>query len=228
MKLADVDPQFKRIGGNDRAHLCRAHASLDGASLVRQVAASIAAHVLRCLLAQIAEQQFSGQPRTAKYNRLQTGIEAVGGAVGHFQRGAAPDTLFRVEQRWVVEDDMLFPTRRAVLLDQRDGLLDQLLGQRLRIGDGGAGADKLGGTAIVGAEAAQPAQHVGDMAAEDPAIGVHLVDHHKTQPIQKARPLRVKGQNAHVQHIGVGQQQARRLANARAVGGGGVAVVGEG
>ena len=50
-----------------------------------------------------------------------------------------------------------------------------------------------GSGAVPGAHPAQPAQHLGDVGAEDAAVGVALVDHHEPQPAQEAGPARRGG-----------------------------------
>ena len=94
-----------------------------------------------------------------------------------------------------------------------------------RIGDRGAGCDELGLAAVQRADAAQPPQHAGHLRAEDPAIGVRLVDHHEAQVAEKAAPQRVVGQDADVQHVGVGEDDLAVLAQPAAAGLGRVAVV---
>ncbi len=121
---------------------------------------------------------------------------------------------------------MLFGLGRAALVDQGDWLLDQPLRQLARVGNGRAGGDKLGAAAVVGAEPSQAPQHVGDVAAKDAAINVQLVQHDVAQVGKKVRPVGVVGQDARVQHVGIGEEDARIFANRCAVGTRGVAVVG--
>ena len=47
---------------------------------------------------------------------------------------------------------------------------------------------KVGSRAVVGADPPQPAQHRGDVRAEDPPVAVALVDHDVAQVAQEARP----------------------------------------
>jgi len=77
-------------------------------------------------------------------------------------------------------------------------------------------------------DAAQAAQHAGHLRAEDAAVGVRLVDDDITEVAEEFGPQRVVGQDARVEHVGIGQQDARLLAEPGAAALGRVAVVGRG
>ncbi len=94
------------------------------------------------------------------------------------------------------------------------------------VGDGGTGENKARLAAIKRANPLQSAQHVGNLAAKDAAIGVHFIDHDIAQPAEKVSPLHVIGQDASVQHVGVAEDDAGAFANARPVAGWGVTIVG--
>ena len=81
--------------------------------------------------------------------------------------------------------------------------------------------------AVVLAQSSQPAQHVRDVAAEDAAQRVQLVDDDVAQPHEERGPALVRRQDPHVQHLGVGEHDVGVLAGPRAVVAGGVAVVGD-
>ncbi len=63
------------------------------------------------------------------------------------------------------------------------------------------------------------------MAAEDAAVVVGLVDHQVTQPAQEAGPAAVVGQDAEVEHVGVGQDGQAFFSGLLAARRRGVAVV---
>ena len=86
----------------------------------------------------------------------------------------------------------------------------------------------VGRRAVVLAQPPQPAQHVRDVAAEDAAQRVQLVDDDVAQPHEERRPAVVRREDAHVQHLGVGEHDVGVRADPRAVVGGRVAVVGGG
>ena len=86
----------------------------------------------------------------------------------------------------------------------------------------------VGSDAVVRAQPPQPPQHVRDVAAEQAAQRVQLVDHHVAQAHQERGPPRVRREDARVQHLGVGEQHVGVGARPGAVVGRGVAVVGGG
>ncbi len=108
----------------------------------------------------------------------------------------APDTQFSVHHRGVVEDEVLLPLGGTVVVYEKHVLPDQFCGQLLRVGDGGRGEDEDGLGAVPVADAPQPADHVGQMAAEHPAVLVNLVYDHVLEVLEELHPLRVVGQDA--------------------------------
>ena len=119
------------------------------------------------------------------------------------QRRAA-DAELLVGDRRVDDQDVLATARRAVVVDQLDRRLEDPLGQLARVGDGGAGADEDRVGAVVAADAAQAPDHVGDVAAEEAAVGVQLVDDHELQVLEQLEPLGVVGEDRGVEHVRVG------------------------
>ncbi len=71
----------------------------------------------------------------------------------------------------------------------------------------------------------QPAQHLGDVGAEDAAVAVALVDDDVAAAAQERAQRACWGSSDAVQHVRVGQHQVRVRADPVALGGGGVAVV---
>ena len=132
-----------------------------------------------------------------------------------------------VDHRRVDEEEHLLAARRAGLRHQLERLLHQRLGQLARVGNRRRRADEGGIRAVVPAHAAQPAQHVGEMAAEHAAIGVQLVDHHVAQVLEQLRPARMVRQDARVDHVGIAQHHVRAAADGAARVLRRVAVVGE-
>ena len=114
----------------------------------------------------------------------------------------------------------------AVLCDGDDGRFPQVLGQRLGVGDGGGGGNEARPCAVEAGDAAEAAQDVGDVAAKDAAIGVEFVQDDVAQAAKKAHPASVVGEDADVEHVGVGDEDAGLFADGGAVAGGGVTIIG--
>ena len=117
---------------------------------------------------------------------------------------------------------------RAVIVNDGDGPPDQRFRQLLGIGDGGAAQDEPGMAAVEFAQAHKPAEHVSQVAAKDPAIGMDFIDDDVLQVFKQLDPLGVMGQNAAVEHIGIGDHHMARLPDGPPGRRRGVAVVGEG
>ncbi len=76
-------------------------------------------------------------------------------------------------------------------------------------------------------DARDAAQDVGEMATENPSIGVEFVEDDVTQVLEDARPLGVVRQNTGVQHVGIRENHVAAFANGFARVAGRVAVVSE-
>ena len=98
------------------------------------------------------------------------------------------------------------PDGRSVVGDGGDLDAGEGLGQRRRLADGGRGAHERGIGAVVGRDATQTAQHVGDVAAEDAPEQVQLVDHDVLEPGEEPHPTGVVREDPAVEHLGVGEQ----------------------
>ena len=98
--------------------------------------------------------------------------------------------------------------------------------RRLGLGDRGRGEHERGVRAVRRADPAQPAQHLGDVRPEDPAVVVALVDHDEGELGEEGAPPLVPGQQRVVQHVGVGQDVLGVVARPGALVAAAVAVVG--
>ena len=98
---------------------------------------------------------------------------------------------------------MLLPPRRAVIVDKDDLLLNELFEKLLRIGDRGRAADELGGRPVERRNAFQTPDEVGQMAPENAPVRVDLVDNDVLQVLEQLDPLRVMGQDALMEHVGI-------------------------
>ena len=84
---------------------------------------------------------------------------------------------------------------------------------------------ELRGASVQGADAPQPTDDVGHVRPEDPAVDVALVDDDVAEPGEEAFPRRVVGEDAEVQHVGVGDDDLTGAAYLGPVAGLRVAVV---
>ena len=210
IERADVDAQLQRVRGDHAAHAPVAQPGLDLVALVRQVAAAVAADRVRVArwrlerLAQVAREHLDRRARAGERDRLDAAAdEPLGQPLAGEQRRAA-DAELLVGDRRVDDEDVLAARRRAVVVDQLDRCLEHPLGQLARVGDRGAGTDEDRIRAVVGADPPQPADDVGDVAAEDAAVRVQLVDDDELQVLEELEPLRVVRKDRRVEHVRVG------------------------
>ncbi len=64
-------------------------------------------------------------------------------------------------------------------------------------------------TAVKTADALQAADHVGYVGAKNAAIAVHFIQHDKPERSKKILPGGMMGQDASVEHVGIGEHQSR-------------------
>ena len=141
---------------------------------------------------------------------------------------ASADAELPVDDRRVVEDEILLSGRSAVAVHQLEAQSGERLGEIPRIGDSCRRADELRGGAVEGADALQAPDDIGDMASINAPRVVQLVNDDIAQVLEDLRPARVMRQNPAVQHVRVGEHHAGSLADRLAGVLRRVAVVGEG
>ena len=215
VQLADVDAQLERVGGDHGQQLARHQPLLDLAPLHRRVAGAVGGHQLgqvgaaAILEAQLGEllDQLDAAARAQEADRSRLRLHQVGQQVGRLAERGSARARALVHQRRVPHRDPALGPRCAVARHQPHLVADQPLGQLDGVGDRGAGQHEPRLGAVGQRQPAQAAQHVGHVRAEHAAVGVGLVDHHPGQVGQQVAPVGVVGQRAHVQHVGVGQDQ---------------------
>ena len=80
--------------------------------------------------------------------------------------------------RGIEEDHMLTRFRGAGGLNHFNFLLDKLLSERLRIGNGGGKKDELGLGSIKTTNPSQSPDNLAHMASENAPVGVYFVQYH--------------------------------------------------
>ena len=80
------------------------------------------------------------------------------------------------QRRGIPEHKSFRPARRAVVFHQRHLLPGYALGMLAGIGDGGRAADELRHRPIKAADAQQTAYDIGEVRAENAAVGMHFID----------------------------------------------------
>ncbi len=222
---ADVEAQLEGVRAHHAEHLAAAQSALDGPPLGRQIAAPIATHPAdraAAFLERIPEpgqHELHGVSGAAEDDGLAIGAqEAQGAPLGEPQRTGA-DAQPGVDDRRVEDEDALLAGRRAVAVDEGGSTAGERRRQLLRIADGRRAGHDDRVAAVVRAQAEEAPQDVGHVAAEDPAVGVRLVDDDEAQLFEELVPLRVVRQDGGVEHVRVGDHDlaggADRLADGR-------------
>ena len=222
VERADVDAELERVGRHDAAHGPVAQPFLDLAPPVRQVAAAVAADHVRLAgralvrVLQVPRQDLGREPALREHDHLQALVQELEGHRPRLRDVRPADAELPVHDRRVHEDEPLLAARRAALLDQLERPFGEALRQLHRVGDRRRRADERRRRPVVLAHAAQPPEHVPQVAAEHAAVRVQLVDDDVAQVLEELGPLRVVRQHARVQHVGVGQHDVRAPADGAA------------
>src|SRR5262245_59060647 len=111
------------------------------------------------------------------------------------------NTELLIDYRRIVKEEMFFAFAGAVFLDELERLACESFSQFLGIGDRGRGADELGVASIEPADAGDATEEIREVAAEDAAIGVQLIDDDKLEVLEQLRPLRVVRKDALMEHV---------------------------
>ena len=215
----DINPQFQRVRRHNAANPPVAQSTLDFPSLTGQIPAAISpdrfrfARLWTVRLLQIRKQHFRVQPAVGENNRLQFSREQLLRHARRLIQVASPDAEIAVHHRRIVENEKLLRRRRAVLFHHFHAALDQLLRQLARIRNRRRAANKLRPRPVKFRDAPKPAQHIRQVAPENSAVRVQLIQHDVFQVLEYARPLRVVWQDSRVQHVRVGQNYVPALAD---------------
>jgi hypothetical protein len=116
-------------------------------------------------------------------------------------------------ERRIKEREKFFTARRAAGRHQLERPLGQPLRELARIGDRGGRTDDLRIGAIVPCDPSQASEDVAQVAAEDAAIRVQLVDHDIAEVFEQLRPARMVRQDPRMEHVGVAEHDMRARAN---------------
>ncbi len=103
---------------------------------------------------------------------------------------------------------------------------DQPLGKFLGVGDRGRGKRELGLRAVETAQSTQATKQIGDIGAKDSSVDMKLVEHDPAQILEQHRPARVVGEDSHMKHVRVGDQNPTLVPDLAAARCWGVPIIG--
>ena len=214
VERADVDAELERVGGDDAEQLAVDQLALELAPLLRGVARAVGRDALGELgMAEVVERelrelrhQLDRLARLHEDDRARALHDQLGEQVGGLGEHRAAGAELLVGDRRVPHRDRALGHRGAVALDHGEVLeAGQALGQLARVADRGGGHEDPRLGAVGAGDAAQAAQDVADVGAEDAAVDVRLVDHDDREVGEEVRPRGVVREDPEVEHVGVGE-----------------------
>ncbi len=223
VEAADVDAELESVGRGQSDELPGAQVRLQRPAFLREVATAVGGHPPRERRVDLGQEPGSGHGHLLgaaagpdERQRPHVLGHQVGEQVGGLGRGGAADRCAvlagpggegRLPQR-----QRHLAARRGVPGDRQDVQTSQPAGGGRRFGHRRRGEDERGIGAVEGADAAQPAEHVGDVGAEHAAVVVALVDDDVAQRPEERRPPAMDGQQGPVEHVRIGQDVLRVVA----------------
>ena len=234
VERADVDTELERVGGDHAAELAGRELGLELTAFVGEVPGAVRRHVGRAARGHrnaehrpgVGGDQLGAAAAAGEGQRLMALLHEAGEQHRRLQVGRGPGTAVRVEERSLPHRERALGPWCGVVAHRVDREATELRRELGRVADRRAGEAEHRVGPVVRAQASQPSQHVRDVAAEEPAQHVELVDHDVAQAHEEGRPLCVRREDPDVQHLGVREQHGRVGACPRALVGRGVAVVG--
>ena len=218
VELADVDPELERVGRDHAEQLARDQARLDLVALLRGVAGAVRGDALGQLGRQPVEamRRISSTPLRDFMKQIVRAPAVISSASSS---AASASAEARMPSFSSSSGGFQIATWRdgsgAVSLSTRlmSGRPVSFCGELDRVGDRRAGEQEAGLRAVDRGRAAQSAQDVGDVRAEDATVDVSLVDHDEREVREQVTPARVVGQDPDVEHVGVGDHEVRAAAD---------------
>src|SRR6266436_5854415 len=226
-----IDAKLEGARRNHAPDFSIAQAAFDFAAFVGQITSAVAANrfgfswKLRIRLLQVGEKDFRLQARIGEDHGLQIAFQKFLGHAGGFIDVAAADAQGAVHDGRIVENESFFRGGRAIRIEDFDFGLKKAGSEVAGVGDGCGAADEIRIAAVEASDATKAAEDVAEVAAEDAAVGVQLVEHDVAEAFEEARPARVMREDPGVQHVRVGQDDVAFFANGFAGVSGSVAVI---
>ena len=171
--------------------------------------------------------QLGGLAALREADRTQLALDELGQEPCSLPEPARTLPELGVEQRRVPQSDRPLGPGCRVVGDDRDVLTDERAAQLGRVPDRGRGEEELGQRLPATADAAQPAEDVRDVGAEDPPVHVRLVDDHVAEVVEDVLPaaVGVVREDPDGEHVRVREDDVRFLADSSAKVVRGIAVV---
>jgi hypothetical protein len=230
VEMPDVDAELERVRRDHAEQLALGEPALELPPLLGGVAGSVRsdltlAHGIVEAVPGEPVDQLGGAPRAREADRAHVRLHEVGEEGGRLAqaRGTPPRVL--VQKRRVAHHDLSLAPRGAVAIDELEIETGETLRELHGVRDRRGGQHEARIRAVSGRHPPQAPQHVRDVRAEYAAIDVCLVDDHEREIRQEVAPAVVVRKDADMEHVGIGQDEVRPLADRRPLALRGIAVV---
>jgi len=217
----DVDPQLQRAGCDDTLHAAISQARLNCSPFLTPVTCSVPPDHVRsnaqslCILAQGHDELFHSQAGPAETDRLQPVRDQVTNEKPCIFGWRPPDAKGFVGDRGVIQHNRAVRLQSSAVIHENDRVTQERARQLTGIGHCRRRTDETGITAIEPAQTSQSPDHARYLTAKDAPVGVHLIHHNIGKIPDQLAPARMIGENARVEHIGVGDEDARPVPGCR-------------
>ena len=213
----DVDPQLERVGRGHAEQLAFDEASLDLTALRRRVPGAVRRESVRCrgvdALGREPVDELCRLPALREADRAQAARGQLRQEARRVSERARAQAELGVEERWVPDDDLPLGARRRVAVDHGRALSGELERELAGVRDRRGGEQELRLGVIDSREPAEPPEDVRDVRPEHASVDVRLVDDDVAEVCQDVSPAVVVGEDADMEHVRVGEDDVRPLAD---------------
>ena len=196
----DVDPELERVRRGDAEQLSLDEPTLDVAALLGRVPGAVRGEAIGGRgvhpLDGEAVDELRRLAALREADRPQAACRELREQSRRLAERARAQAEIDVEERWVPDHDLALRLRRRVEVDDRRGLTRERLRELARVRDRRGREQELRVGVVHARQPSQPAQHVGDVRAEDSSIDVRLVHDHEAEVVQHVAPAVVVREHA--------------------------------
>ena len=152
------------------------------------VSADARAHSSWNSIIKVGQNHLHTAAGTRENQGLDVVAEQLAGEVNPCLQAAGTQTQLLIHQRRIVNQEVPPTVRRAILVDQRGRAFYQLFSKFFRIADGSGGEDELRVGLVKRSDPFKPADDIGNVRAEHPAVGMHFIYNHIPEPRKELAP----------------------------------------
>ena len=213
----DVDPQLERVGRGHAEQLALDEAALDLTTLCCGVPGAVGREPLGRrgvdALGREPVDELRRLPALREADRAQPARGQLREEARCVAERARAQAELGVEERRVPDDDLALRARRRVAVDDGRALSRQLERELAGVRDRRGGEQELRLGVVDPREPPKPPEDVRDVRPEHASVDVRLVDDDIAEVCEDVSPAVVVGEDADVEHVRVGEDDVRPLAD---------------